>query len=124
MVSRKEIRNQEKLRKEKEREEAINLEKMLAEHFRNVIIFPGSKSEFEDFIGFEASWVDLGKKNKGLFYDAQSKNPFRQYGLGYQEKMFNSEIIALVDCSYNYNRAAYNPSDEYYYGIPVKKKKD
>jgi len=94
--------------------------KQIENSLKEICVFPGPKSEFEDFIGYKTSWVDLGGRIKGLAFYGKippecSLNPFFLYKPKFQKKIMDSGIVALVNSS---------PIDKnLYFGVPVKRKK-
>jgi hypothetical protein len=91
---------------------------------RQIYLFPGNKSEFEDFIGYQTSWVDLGRRNLGLWVDSEAwNNAFDHYDFDFQKKIVDSGVVALVNANLSRSGCTYTSNKwTYYYGMPVKKK--
>ena len=100
--------------KKKQLEEELGIR--FDETLEKIIVFPGTKSEFEEFMGFKTKFVDLGNPQKGLVYwGFYSNNPFEAYTLLYQAEIIKSGTIALV------NAQPFTEDGHDYYGMPVKK---
>jgi len=88
--------------------------KELSDALKGIILWPGSKEEFEKFISYKTSWVDLGGRVKGLEYYERCHNPFHHSKKEIQDKIFDEGVVALVNSS--------PIGEDIYFGIPVKKK--
>ena len=104
-----------------QRQKKLELERLIVDALSEICVFPGSKGEFEDFIGYQTAWVDLGGRIKGLLFDDNAHNPFHLYKPDFQKRIVDSGVVALVNSNFTFNRAAYNSADTYYFGVPVKK---
>lgn len=104
-----------------QRERQLELENQIVKALREINVFPGTKSEYEDFIGYQTSWVDLGGRIKGLMFDEDASNPFHFYKPYFQKRIVDSGVVALVNSNFTYNRAYMNSANNFYFGTPVKK---
>ena len=107
-----------------QRQKQLELEKQIIDALRKIYVFPGSKSEFEDFIGYQTSWVDWGGTIKGLIFDWSAENPFHIYTPEFQKEIVDSGVVALVNSNFSYHPLASSLGDKIYFGTPVKKKYD
>ncbi len=116
---------EEQLRKNEEEERQIT------EALRKIVVFPGDKKEFEDFIGYKTAWVDMGGQIKGLLVYAgvdyndhegyEKYNPFVMYDIAFQRKILESGVVGLVDSNFT-NTRNMSTGDDIYFGAPVKRK--
>jgi len=88
--------------------------KELSNALKEIIVWPGSRKDFENFIGYKTSWVDLGRNIKGVVYHDEDYNPFYFSKVEVQKRIFNEGVVAIVNSS--------PIKDDVYFGIPVKKK--
>lgn len=112
------------LEQSQQQQRVEELEAKLAPILREIILFPGNKSEFEEFAGYETAFVDLNGNDKGLVYDVdyrrfQHPHPFHNHDVGLQQHMVNESVVALVNASRHY--AGSQTFWRYCYGMPVKK---
>lgn len=116
-------KSEEQKRLEKEqRQKQIELENKVISALKEIYVFPGSKEEFEDFIGYQTEWVDLREKNKGLIWQQSSENPFRSYNFELQKKIVDLGVVALVNAYYGYKYIYMGFEKHVYYGMPVRRK--
>jgi len=102
-------------------------------YLKGVVVFPGSKAEFEEFIGYKTGFVDTGFEIKGLMYDpgytykeksrayelfgnSQSDNPFWHYSEELQEKIVSDKVVALINAT-----PRHLDECKAYFGMPVRK---
>lgn len=88
------------------------------ETLSRVIIFPGSKAEFEEFVGYECEFIDVGRSRKGIAYDMGDRDHFYSYTDGFKRMLIELGIIGIVNVSYG--RGDYSSK---LYGIPARRKK-
>ena len=80
---------------QKEKEEYKEKQTMISEALRKVMIFPGSKEEFEDYIGYKTEWIHLEDNITKLRYRTDwcsyfwASNPFDYYNLDSQINVHN-----------------------------------
>ncbi len=94
-------RNERKKIEERERKE---LRKTLA----NLITFPGTKLEYEEFVGYKVRIVDTGTRNYGI-----RLNSIFSLDLDLQRRLVSRNVEALINCQ----RLDYGE----WYGLPVAK---
>jgi len=94
--------------------------------FRNVLIFPGSKSEFEDYMGYETDWIKDDDLNKGLYAGDYNYFSGPAYSQKYVDRLTSEGIVAIVRAHpLNHpNKYSGKGTIRIYYGLPVKKKED
>lgn len=96
-------------------------DRMIYEKLGSIIIFPGSKKELEEFLDYECSVIDTGRRDKGLeYYSGKHTKPLGIYSRELRKKLVDEGIVALIHatpCSY-----FIKGDDEARYGIPVRKK--
>ena len=123
----KETEKREEEEKHRNKEEEARLYNKIVSALKKIIVFPGSKDEFEEFIKYGTEWVDLGYTNKGLTWSAEG-NPFGMYSSEVQKKIVESGIVVLVNAQEVLVKSGYSRVDGHtlfenrYYGMPVKKK--
>jgi hypothetical protein len=122
-----------KAEKEQKKHEQELLEQRISETLGNVMVFPGSKEEFEDFIGYKTTWINMVDRTiKGVIYehhrdidmyapDGKPNNPFSNYDFEFQKQLSDAGIVAIVDTNYSFN-SAHGWADRLYFGMPVAKK--
>lgn len=100
-----------------------SIEEQLIEIGKNLIIFPGNKSEFEEMIGVQTNILDFSdSRNKGVFYD-----PFEYNSIKKQKKILEfGGIDAIinarrVDLAGQTGGVIGGRRIIAYYGLPVKR---
>ncbi len=103
-------------------EKELILKQMLEEEritrtLKDIVLFPGSKKEFEEFIGHECDIIDVGEgyHDKFVVYQDLFLNPKS----GYCRRLVDNGILALV----NMNLSRAYASGTVHYGLPVGRKK-
>ncbi len=97
------------------------------ETLRAVRSFPGSKKEFEDFIGYRCEIIDLQSihpehSDEGLVMRLHSHDRFMDYDADYQQALIDNGLVALVNAvPISTSR---NGDDHGRYGLPVRKVRD
>jgi len=106
-----------------QKQKQLELEEQIVNALKEIYVFPGTKSEFEDFIGYQTVWVDLGKRNLGILYNDSRDNPFSGYDFDFQKKIVDSGVVALVNANFNHSNSSFDSyARTHYYGMPVKRK--
>jgi len=120
---RKEQDTQDMIKEAQLIKERNELENKVSTALNSIIVYAGSKADFEDQFRCKTEWVTLEGPLQGLLYDTSHKdNPFRNYSFENKKKIMELGIVALVSASYSHN-GGYTPGNyEIYFGIPVKMK--
>ena len=92
------------------------------ETLRSVMMFPGSKEKFEEFIGYRCVVLDTRMNDKGLVMRPKNLDRFRDYDANYQQYLVDSGLVALVDAVPI--SAHIRGDDDGRYGLPVRKARD
>ena len=108
MGSYQEFRN-----KENERRKRVE---PFVDFIEKIIIFPGSKDEYEEFVGYETEFVDNHEKEKGIYLDPCPT--CSGLDLNKARWLKKERVEALVRATLRFLER------KYYYGIPVRKKQD
>lgn len=105
----------------KEEEKRAKEEEEIRLAFEKVIIFPGSKQEFEDFIGCGCEIIDTEELDKGVHLGPEGEiGRCDNQAFRVKNKMVANNIIAIINAApYSWYRLG---DDEGYYGLPVRKK--
>ncbi len=109
-----------------------SIEEQLIEIGKNLIIFPGNKSEFEEMIGMQTNILDFSdSRNKGVFYGPsrcyKHKNPFDYNSIKKQKKILEFGGIDAIINSRHVDLAGQTGGIIggtriiAYYGLPVKR---
>ena len=96
-------------------------EQRIYEALKTIIFFPGSKKEFEDFVGYECFVIDTGKRDKGLRTDINSKNTFSDYDSDLRKKIVDNGLVGLINVVPI--SIYFRGDDAGCYGLPVGRKK-
>ena len=113
-------KSNEKKRLEAEQKE---LEQKINTALKEIMVWPGSKDEFEDYIGYKTEWVPMEDNIKGITYVERNKDdPFCFYNLDFKKQIMDEGVVALVSANLSYSQAYASPDQWMYFGIPVKKK--
>lgn len=96
---------------------------------REVLVFPGSKEEFEQMTGDKFSLIDNGLFDKGLVYIGEHSDdgdmvnlPFSQYSIETRRRLVSAGIVGLIHAR---PHSAFRIGDDRArYGLPVGKKKN
>lgn len=113
-------------------ETELELWRRICKALSEVIVFPGSKTELERFLHKKVEIVDLGGRDKGLYYNIRHKgfddrtklkdlptcNPFNYRSPEFQRRIFEEEIIALINVI---PIASDDSWLNHYYGLPVRR---
>ena len=116
--------------------EGIGNEENLTDRLRDVILFPGSKKEFEETYGYETEIVDLEIPSKGLLYADifnslgsrlhDASHAFELCSYNVRKSILEKNIVALINPIFtgnlNYYQGYNNVNVPVYFGLPIKKK--
>jgi len=91
-------------------------EEEMDEILSHVRFFPGSLKEYRDHVGYPVSIIDLQKRDLGIEFTIRyiTGNIISSLSVRDKALLIDNGIEALVNCS---------RFPEYYYGLPVAKKK-
>jgi len=111
--------NFEKMRKKREECEST-LEYKMREKLKNVSFFSGSKSEYEDMVGYEVEVIKLERNDKGVKFESHSRYVSCQEDEKTKVYLFVNDCEALINCQ----RVQNDWHDQFFghYGLPVAKK--
>ena len=87
-----------------------------------VRLFPGTKKDYEDMVGYETKTIELGFRDCGVYFRGFN-NPECIMTLEFQEKLIKEGIEAIVNHSYSRSDAHLGSETIISYGLPVAKKK-
>ncbi|MEK6857041.1 MAG: hypothetical protein AABX39_00450 [Nanoarchaeota archaeon] len=86
---------------------------------KQILVFPGSKKEFEEFVGYECAVIDTERRDLGITY--YGNNPNYTLGDDLSKKLVDNGIVGIVNATpisiYRYG------DDGGRYGLPVARKK-
>jgi len=127
-----------KSRAEKEKDRILHQEheahEMLDEQLSSIVIFPGSLSQYESFVGHNVGVIDTGDKNKGIIvasgkdgvgkytpYYVESPNRTPGQDIVLKRHLVEQGVEAIVGANYTLggNSRYWCRS---FYGLPVAKK--
>lgn len=104
-------------------QEAKAEEQRIYEALKTIIFFPGSKKEFEDFVGYECFVIDNGQRDKGLLTHFDPRNAFTKYDSDLRKKLVNDGIVGLINTITTNFHVAQTTDNYGRYGLPVGRKK-
>ena len=81
-----------------------------------VILFPGSKKEYVDFIENDVEIIDLNRFDKGILYDRECGKIREDYNI--KKYLIEEGIEAIINITLGYSHRM-----ACLYGLPVKRKK-
>ncbi len=97
----------------------------ITEKFEAVVFFPGTKQEYEHFVGYEVEIIDRAYRNKGVFF--LKKDYAREYECEHstdvKKHLVEQGIEAIINCHSSIAVTQFDWYEEMY-GLPVARKKN
>ncbi len=107
---------QKALEKRKQKEEHL-----VYEALKQILIFPGSKQEFEELVDYGVFLIDTEANEKGLVL-WNNALPFSRYTFDFRKRMVDQSIVGLIHVV-PYFSYGHNGWETGRYGLPVGRKK-